>query len=67
MSDARTELRERLVVVERAAEAAEVHVQNPCKGDYVIVTTVGVAIEATRDGIRRALDAVDGGNASPEA
>lgn len=58
MSDARTELRERLVAVQRAIEAAEAHVRNVCNGDYFIVTTVGVAIEAARDGIKRVLAAL---------
>jgi hypothetical protein len=57
MSEARAELRERLVAAQRAMEAAEALFRNACTGDYSLATTVGPGIEAARHGIEQALRA----------
>jgi len=66
MSDARTELRERLVAVQRAVDAAVAGVRDACKDDYFLLTAVAAGIEAARRGIERALDALVDAGASSE-
>ena len=66
MSDARTALRERLVAVQSAMEAAEAHVPNACNGDYLVAIAVGPGLETARQEITWAPEALIEADVSPE-